>query len=316
MKWPRAAARNLATSAGLRLDKTSGQFRNWLTQGLTVFMFHEITDTPSQFQREARIYTLPLHFRQQVEWIHQRFTVISPMQLPQFGGDVAALPKDAALLTFDDAWSGICKNGIPLLSEMGLPCIWFINMATVVGDPDLAAVEAFESSRSIASTFEIRELINVDEGERILAEARKYGSDSDFLRFQGDPVTQAGLELISGCEDVWFGSHLYHHWRLTHITADLYEQSKAQNGTALSDFQNAIPALAVPYGLSDGIFPSFALNASRDMKIVFIATCKQNSRVDSWLLDRLYLPDHSVRESDLWHATHRARLLRQHNRSV
>src|ERR1022692_2639020 len=59
-------------------------------------------------------------------------------------GGEGALPTHAALPTFDDAWMGVLGAGLAILSELELPALCFVNMATVEGAPNLGAIASYE----------------------------------------------------------------------------------------------------------------------------------------------------------------------------
>ena len=75
-------------------------FRNSLRRRLTVFVFHEVSDNPSEFTEK---YGLSLSLRQfikHVNWIKENFTVIDPKLLISDH----KLPDNAALITFDTVY--------------------------------------------------------------------------------------------------------------------------------------------------------------------------------------------------------------------
>jgi peptidoglycan/xylan/chitin deacetylase (PgdA/CDA1 family) len=127
---PRKRVRRILADIGSRADSRLPTVRSFLSSGLTVFVFHEITASPSLYQRRSESYTDPDVFKQQIRWIRDRFTIIAPTDLKQLGG-TAELPGDAALITFDDAWAGVFRVGLPILEALDVPSLCFLNMATV-----------------------------------------------------------------------------------------------------------------------------------------------------------------------------------------
>ena len=93
-------------------------------------VYHEVTDTPSEFQRLSQGFTTPDELGRHMDWISSRFEFIAPVDLPQLGAG-GPLPERAALITFDDAWAGTFRKGLPILASRGIPALCFINMATV-----------------------------------------------------------------------------------------------------------------------------------------------------------------------------------------
>jgi peptidoglycan/xylan/chitin deacetylase (PgdA/CDA1 family) len=293
------------TAIGSRLDARIPSVKRALSRGLTVFVFHDVTDSPSNFQRDTGTYT-PTHlFIEQVEWVRDRFAVVSPAALPQLGGK-APLPGNAALITFDDAWAGVFRTALPWLESVEVPSICFLNMATVEGDPDLGAARIYLRNRCGTEWPKV----DPEAGARLLSEVRsRFRADPEFARYQGQTATAADLERAD-TELVWFGSHLYHHWDVRMITRDLYAQSLRLNLEALRPYANALPALATPHGYS-GSDDSWTIPMARELghRVVFIGTGRQNPNGDRYVLDRLALPSGPSNACDWWHSTHRGRLL-------
>ncbi len=65
----RAAIRRSVTIVGARADARVPRFRAALTRGLTIFVFNEVTDTPSPFQTASSGFMSLDVFRRQIRWI-------------------------------------------------------------------------------------------------------------------------------------------------------------------------------------------------------------------------------------------------------
>jgi peptidoglycan/xylan/chitin deacetylase (PgdA/CDA1 family) len=286
------------------------RWRNALTSGLTIFIFHEITDSPSEFHRSCATYTSPKVFSEQIAWIAERFTIIEPLRLRQFGGS-GELPPSAAMITFDDAWAGVFRVGLPILRERGIPALCFLNMATVAGDPDLGAVRAYEISRPELGSRLLASPIDPADGEVAVARIRaRYGVDAAFLEYQGPTANDDDLTRASHGSAVWFGSHLYHHWDIRSIGLELYVRSFTENESALAKLPNSLPAFATPHGYAggDGGDP-FSIPARHGASAIFTGTGNQNACADGMVLDRLFFPVEPSTSNEWWYATHRRRVL-------
>jgi peptidoglycan/xylan/chitin deacetylase (PgdA/CDA1 family) len=288
------------------VERRLTRFRSFLTRGLTIFVFHEITDAPSEFQRTTDGYTSPSVFEAQMTWIGNRFDFISPVDLPQFGAP-ARLPERAALITFDDAWPGVFRTALPILASRGIPSLCFINMATVAGDPDLAAVRRYEERMLPAPRRRLESIIAAEAAPALLAEIRDvYARDSAFTAYQGPTATTGDLRHAADTHPVWFASHLYHHWDVTKLTPELFAASLRENSRALSEFDNTLAALATPYGAdipaANTIPPDLAI------RVVFVAHGGQNRVATSAVLDRVMLEPEPSGPADWWYAAHRRRL--------
>lgn len=315
MEWhnyPRTAVRKLVTEIGPRVDGVIPAWRSVLTRGLTVFIFHEITSTPSAFQMTLNVYTSAELFRRQLAWIGRRFTVVDPPRLRQLGGD-GELPPNAALITFDDAWAGVFRVGLPILREYRMPALCFLNMGTVDGAPDLAAVWAYERTTPRLGGSATQRRLDAQAGSRIVIElTEKYAGDGAFRAYQGPTATPIDLAVAADSGHVWFGSHLYNHWDVRAISVELYEQSFTQNRDALSTYPNNLAAFATPHGYAGGQEADpFSVPAEHGARVIFTGIGNQNRVIDSLVLDRVSLPPESASGREWWYATHRRRALGQ-----
>jgi peptidoglycan/xylan/chitin deacetylase (PgdA/CDA1 family) len=277
--------------------------RSRLTRGLTVFVFHDVTATPSAFQQEGRSSTSPEVFERQIDWIAERFDLIAPTALRRLGGS-GELPRNAAMITFDDSWAGVFRLALPMLAERGIPALCFVNMGTVAGDPDLAAVSRYE--------HEWRAPLDLESGgAAIEAICERYANDPGFRDYQGETATHDDLLHSRQLGTAWLGSHLYHHWDVPAIASDLYEDSFRRNTAALARYENALPVFATPRGYAgDAHVDAFEVPFRCGAKIVFVAQGGQNRSADSNVLDRVWFPPEPSTSREWWYATHRRRVLR------
>jgi peptidoglycan/xylan/chitin deacetylase (PgdA/CDA1 family) len=278
--------------------------RSLLTRGLTVFVYHDVTERPSEFLKISGDFTRPDFFEQQLDWIRERFTPIAPVDLPQLGG-TRKLPANAALITFDDAWAGVFRNALPILASRGIPSLCFVNMATIQGTPDLAAVRRYE--RITLTTKRSRLDDNLDNGKaaQVLSTIEEqYGEDTDFRRFQGDTATVD--DVLDAPGDFWLASHLFHHWDVESVSSDVFIASARQNWEALTSFPNALHAIATPWGRRS----EWVVDRARELEIrtVFVASGGQNRDPEAFVLDRLQVEPEPSGPEDWWWATHRRRL--------
>jgi peptidoglycan/xylan/chitin deacetylase (PgdA/CDA1 family) len=282
--------------------------RSALVHGLTIFAFHEVTDCPSPLQRQSHTFVPPDLFVEQIGWLRDRFTFIKPTELKQLGGS-GRLPENAAMVTFDDAWEGVFRVALPLLQNMRIPSVCFLNMGTVMGDPDLSAVRHYEASSAPAARRSTPLPLDIETGESFLTRMRAgYSTDSRFRQFQGPTATPGDLQKVASASSlVWFGSHLYHHWDPCLITRELYERSLSQNRAALAGYPNALPMFATPYGRTGDHLLSLPLRLG--YRVVLTGTGSQNMNPDSFVLDRLELPTWRSMPRDWWYASHRRRFL-------
>jgi peptidoglycan/xylan/chitin deacetylase (PgdA/CDA1 family) len=305
----RRAVRKGIGSVGAGADRLIPACRTALTRGLTVFIFHDITSAPSGHQCASGSYTTPRAFEEQLRWITRRFTVVAPHWLPQLGGD-RPLPANAALITFDDSWAGVFRTGVPILRKAGTPALCFLNMGTVAGDPDVAAVRRYEALNPPPDGPHLERPLDLAAAERVLRVIReRYGDDERFADFQGVTATPDDLDAVAD-SDVWLGSHLYHHWDLRQASASLYKDSFDKNAAALGRYPNVLPAFATPHGFGgDERTDVLRIPLNSGARVVFTGLGNQNACAEGQVLDRVSFPLEPTSEADLWYATHRRRVV-------
>lgn len=276
------AAREIVGGAGevlMRIPSAARRFR----RGLTVFLFHDVTDRPSPYQRLTSSSTSVSTFERQIRWVARHFDVIHPTDL--LGGDV---PPGSALVTFDDAWAGVTRTALPVLREHGVPALLFLNMATVAGDPDLAALSAY------------REMTGRSDAP----------DDDTFRAFQGATMTPDDLAVIAP-SDASFGSHLFRHWRSSDLTDDEFVEAFERNASALAAYPNSVPLFAFPFGAPGRDFRPDQIDVARRLGAdrVFTAGGRQNDDPHAYVLDRVWFPADASTARSCWYATHRERAI-------
>jgi peptidoglycan/xylan/chitin deacetylase (PgdA/CDA1 family) len=283
--------------------------RTHLLRGLTVFVFHEVTDEPSEFQRRTSLYSTPAVFERQILWIRERFELIAPTGLSQLGGE-GELPTNAALITFDDAWAGTFRIGLPVLESLSVPALCFINTATVEGTPDFAAVRLHERLHPTPGGPRLGRRHTLTTADVVLDEiAARYGIDPSFISFQGATATADDLARAAHTGLVWFGLHLHHHWDLDLVDRDLLEASLQENARAIGSYGNALPAFAPPYGRRVPSLMSVA--HGQGLTAVFGAGGEQNGSAAAPIIDRITLPfelELPPVPAQWWYETHRRRV--------
>jgi peptidoglycan/xylan/chitin deacetylase (PgdA/CDA1 family) len=301
----RAAVRRGAGALGSRADDRLPRFRARLVRGLTVFVFHEVTEAPSEYQHRTDGFVRPETLRRQIEWMGERFQFVAPTALPALGGD-GELPESAALVTFDDAWAGVFRTGLPILAELGVPALCFLNTATVAGEPDLSAVRRFERLRRRAEPPLLPRRVDTASAPAVLARIRAaYGDDPEFAAFQGPTATTDDLAAVG--PGVWLGSHLHHHWALDAIDPELFAESLLASTAALAPYANALPTLSTPYG-DDAPWLETTC-AQLGVPTVFVSSGRQNLDGSAPILDRVALEPEPSGPRDWWYSTQRRRLV-------
>jgi hypothetical protein len=227
--------------------------RQTLDRGTTIFVFHEVSDNPSEFARDYDLYVSPRLFRHQVSWIKENFNVIHPADLLL----TRTLPERAAIITFDDGFLGTFQNGLPILEDLGLPSIIFVNMAAVVKrKPIFSALSCYLENRvpkylefcndhGISSPCHLR--VTPKLFSAFLGKNRNF-NNAEALHYQG-PF--ANLEVLNYWDRkgvVVYGNHFFDHWNARALNESEIQTEYEKNVEYLWRFKSYLNFFAFTNG--------------------------------------------------------------------
>ena len=280
-----------------------------LTRGLTVFLFHDVTDEPSGFARDYDLAVSLETFRRQTAWITDHYQVVHPESL----ASGRKLPENAAVITFDDGFRGAFENGLPILEERNLPSIVFLNMRSIVEQRPLIAALVAHLERFVPAFVSFaREAgacapFHVSLTPATLARfEERFGLPdlSGVIRYQGplaDPATIAGW---SSSKLVAFGSHLFDHWNAPALTEAEFVEQYDRNQSVLASYSNQLPMLAFPNGRFTAVH--LQLLRERGAAKAFSSSGGVPRDPGAFLLDRCSLYQSDSDDTKLWFRALRA----------
>ena len=111
-------------------------FKKFIMNNFIVFLFHEITDNPSQYQKNTNISITPKNFKFQIEYIKNNFEIIDPKNLY-----LTKSYSKKALITFDDGFYGSITETLPYLEKNSINSIHFLNSDTLTGNISLSGLK-------------------------------------------------------------------------------------------------------------------------------------------------------------------------------
>ncbi|MDP2127587.1 MAG: polysaccharide deacetylase family protein [Pseudohongiella sp.] len=228
-------------------------------QGLTVFVFHDVSDQPSRFASQYSLSVLLSTFRQQCLWIQDHYNVIHPADL--LTSD--PLPPQAAMISFDDGFLGTFENGLAILDELKLPSVVFLNMNAILNqDPIISATACYLANhvpqfRDFADSVHLKAPFHLTLTPSILRRFEdSYGQlDYDAIRnYQGTFADIRILQKWDGRPLVVFGNHLYEHWNAVALSIEEFQDQYLKNEAALSQLESYINLFAFTNGQPDLCF--------------------------------------------------------------
>jgi peptidoglycan/xylan/chitin deacetylase (PgdA/CDA1 family) len=88
-------------------------------QGVTVLTYHSVERTPSIFESMNVD-----HFREQMVWLKNRCTILDPNDIQSAVKQRGGIP---VVITFDDGYKDYHDHAYPILQELQIPAIMFLN---------------------------------------------------------------------------------------------------------------------------------------------------------------------------------------------
>lgn len=248
LKERAAGSARAAAGWAQRLLATGPFNRRILEKALVVFLYHEVSDTPSEFNRLFGLTVSPASFSRQLDLIRERFHVIGPDALLSGG-----YPRPAALITFDDGNLSYFRQALPILRSKGIPSVAFLNMGPLRRELCWSGLVTYlqtqepgfvRGSGRRPSGNEFRDLTE--------AEVLPYLEGKEALRdrvraFRGPLASEEDLRAAAGDPLVTLGNHLYHHYNAT-LLADRLRTQYRKNQRLLEDYPNSSRFVSYPFG--------------------------------------------------------------------
>lgn len=227
--------------------------RSVTRNALTVFVYHDVSDQPSEFSDTCGLNVPPDVFTYQCEFIRDHFNPVSPDDLLQ--GDI---PEHAALITFDDGFISYLTTAVPILEKFDIPSLLFLNMEPVEGSVFWAGLLTWLCDQEDFRRY----LVNAGTGTPDLpcylncsrALVDSYLADSGFehepriKEYVGRIVTGEDLELAAGHPLIFYGNHLFNHYVPRLMSDEELLNSYLENEQALRRFTNYRNMFAFPFG--------------------------------------------------------------------
>jgi peptidoglycan/xylan/chitin deacetylase (PgdA/CDA1 family) len=255
-----------------------------------VFVFHDITDHPSKFSKSIGTHTPVSVFRRQLGWILQNFDVVHPATVDQLREE-----NRSAVLTFDDGNVGFRDEVVPILEELSLPAVVFVNSDVLNGEPSAAVVNHWcgitESGDrwcdSIPSTHRAR--VTSLQGSKRWA---------DFWAHHGRFLTNSDLVALGDHSLICVGNHLANHWDTAGLTTAQFREEFTRGRDALARFPNTLSWYAPPHGTGSPAQANLALDLGA--KRVLRGTGRLNPDPNSPILDRIDLTADITNKLRFW----------------
>ncbi|MBF0240594.1 MAG: polysaccharide deacetylase family protein [SAR324 cluster bacterium] len=279
-----------------------------LKKTVTIFTYHDVTDTPGEFSKNYGLNVPPKIFEDQLHFIKKYFNLISPDDLLS-----SKIPHNAALITFDDGLRNVFTQALPLLEKHHIPFIVFLNMGAIQGDifwsglitylcdhcsdfmDYLKKQESYNSSQPpfLSCSQEIVTCFLAQKGKNYKTEV------SEFV---GRFASEDDLKQASQSDVIFYGNHLFNHYVPLLMSDEELVACYQQNVNALQKYPNYRNFFAFPFGQPDSCFSSnqVALLLKNGAQKVFRSSATANYFPQSSYLDRLTLNARHNSSNKIW----------------
>jgi hypothetical protein len=278
---------------------------------LTVFCYHDVSNTPSEFSRKYNLNVPPDIFNTQINFISSNFNVISPDDL--LSGNIL---ENAAMITFDDGFRSYFTTAVPILKKWNLPSINFLNIGPIKGELFWAGLITY-----LCNTFNdfTTHVINNTKGNinteslylkcsrkivnsYLNIKGNSYKTEVD--KYVGMLATLQDLKSVSLQKLVYFGNHLYNHDVPLLLSDEELLYSYCKNVDELKYYPNYRSLFAFPFGQPNTCFSvaQIKLLLGNGADKVFSAYPHINSDANAKYLHRISMSSINNTSSKIWYS--------------
>jgi peptidoglycan/xylan/chitin deacetylase (PgdA/CDA1 family) len=261
MKLRQMGNRSLKSSAapfltGLRSGRRWLDGDRHLSNQVMILGYHQVVADIARAEREA-IFGMAIStqtFRRQMEFVRQRYEVLSLDQATEVLSGKASTNRPAVVITFDDGYRNVYEEAWPILRELGLPATifvstglvntnhwldhdllyWYTRQAKLLGlSLRVPLVKAGLNLREVAEITAAVDPLQLCEELVQLPQARRAAVLAKLGEFLGEPAPEqnAGFALLDwsmihemAAGGLSFGAHTERHPVLTLESTDVVEQ--------------------------------------------------------------------------------------------
>jgi len=269
-----------------------------LDHELTVFVYHDVTDEPSEFSRTYELNVPVALFDRQLTFIKNAFNVISPVDLLE-----SRIPQRATLITFDDGFHSFFENAIPILEKHRIPCIIFLNMGAIKGEMFWSGLITYlcEKRPDFVSYLKRHLTPNLMKfplylscsAELVNSYLTETGEDLSrrVSTFVGEFEREEGLKQAATKDLICYGNHLFNHYVPSLMSDEELLKSFGRNLEELGKYPNYINMFSFPFGQPGRCFSQRQVDLLLDngVKKVFSSSGTINYEPTASYLDRIAL---------------------------
>lgn len=223
---------------------------------LVIFLFHEISNSPSKFYNENNLNIKPNLFDKQIDFISENFKIIHPKNIYKKRNS-----EPHALITFDDGSKGVFTNALKILERKKCPSIFFINYAPIKNEIFWSGLiiylcNNYDDFKKIINPNNQKHIIgkeflyaNLDHIEKFFESYDKEKIFKSAKKYYGEFGSVDDLQKTAESNLFCIGNHLYNHYNASLLDQDTLISNYKKN--KLNYLKNYYDYFSYPFGQKD-----------------------------------------------------------------
>tara|TARA_B100000795_G_scaffold164042_1_gene123393 strand:+ start:8381 stop:9322 length:942 start_codon:yes stop_codon:yes gene_type:complete len=283
---------------------------NYLTKNkLTIFCYHDVSSSPSEFSHKYDLNVSPDTFDFQIDFINKNFNVISPDDL-----STNKMPKNAALITFDDGFKSYFTNAVPILKKYETPSLIFLNMAPIKGEIFWSGLITYlcDKKSDFVKFLNLPKDLNTKGKPKFLfcsqeivnsyLESKNKNFKEEVDEFVGEFGDVNDLKSLSEDNLVFYGNHLYKHYVPLLLSDNKLLEMYNKNEKLLEKFPNYRKLFSFPFGQPETCFSMRQVELLLDngCQKIFTSYPYLNTNIKSKYLHRIPLHARHSNKGSIW----------------
>ncbi len=279
-----------------------------LRDTVSIFVYHEVSKTPSPFCQRFRLNVPPQLFEEHMRFINANFNVITPDDLLKKNYETPA-----AMITFDDGMPGYFRQAVPIMAKHNISSIIFLNMGPIEGEIFWAGIITYLTlfDAKFQKIFLEKYFRLPAEADYLLCETsmvdgylkRMGRSAIDKIRlFYGEFASLKDLEDLRGNPSVFFGNHFYNHYNTLKLSNDEIKEQYTSNEIRILKYSNGRRFFAYPFGQPGLCFNDSQTQYLRSLgaQAIFSSSGDINRKDNSNFYDRIGVDSYVETSEDLF----------------
>ena len=250
------------------------------------FCFHEITNNPSDFQRENDLHVTPVVFEKQIQFLKKIFR-----------NNKLKILDQNFLITFDDGYHNSFIEGLDILSKQEIKPIYFLNMNTIKNNKPILSAEIIYLGRysEIFKKFCLKNSIkkpyylNINSKNYNNYKLIEEFDQNKILIYQGKTINFDFLSKKIDKKKFFVANHLFNHFNCKVLTEENLTEEYKKNKKILDKFQNSINYFALTNGQPSSCFDNDTIRHLNTCDVEYIFSSFGSNYFKNNLIDRLVL---------------------------